>query len=309
MYMIIRRTLILFVIAGSMLCLIGPVTAEEPAEPASDALSINDLAEQVDILQLVTDLKLKEDQITQILSTIDSLKKKYDESQKREKAMLLEIKEPLTLLRESYINGKEGSPEAQSKALVKLASIRNNRQDMQQSLVTAVELCVQMMDAGQIRIMTRTPEAISRASKMVQQIRGASDNDWQQTMTSLTHELLEIKQIDRYDDWQTRMDQIQNLPNQERDKAYEEFETQRQGEIAQMSGQVEQLLQSIRQANQQALPIAVNNLASALRPQREVRSQLFGIMNRIIDSPVSPAALKARLDAIKASSAKTPAKP
>lgn len=304
-----KRNLYNMLVAVSMILLvIGIYTVSFAADtetPApADKLEIKDLAEQVDDLQIVSDMKLKVDQLTFMITQIDSLKQKYDETQKKEKALLLEIKDPLMVIRESLLTGKAVPAESQSAALAKLKSIKQTRQDMQTALSDAANACVDMLDDGQRRIMARTPDVMSRAQAMIQEIQYASEDTWPKTMAALAEEIMRVKAADRYNDWQTQADNIQNLPASDRDQAYQNFESSRKAELDQMQADTEQLLQSVRMSNKQALPIALNKLAAALKSQTELHSQLYNAMVRVLDSPGAPAALKAKIEIMKAAAEK-----
>lgn len=275
---------------------------------ATDKIDIKDLVEQVDVLQLATDMKLKEDQLSFMITKIDFLKQKYDETQKRERALQMEIKEPLLTMREALIAGKDAPNEARAAAFAKLKPIKQARQDMQTAMSDAANSCVDMLDDGQRRIMARTPDVISRSQAIIKEIRYTSEDAWPKTMASFAVEIMRVKEADRYNDWQSQVDSIQNLPAADRDQAYQDFEAKRKGELYQMQADTEQLLQSIRMSNEQALPIGLNKLAGALKSQTELHSQLYSVMVRILDSPGAPAALAARIDAMKAAAEKKSAK-
>lgn len=280
------------------------VTAAAPA----DKMDIKELVEQVDVLQLAVDMKLKEDQLSFMIERIDFLKKKYDETQKKEMALQTEIREPLMTIRESLIAGKDAPAEARSTAFAKLKPIKQTRQDMQTALNDAANSCVDMLDEGQRRVMARTPDVMSRAQAMIQEIQYTPEDAWPKVMASLAAEIMRVKETDRYNDWQMQVDSIQKLSAPDRDQAYQDFESKRKVELDQMQMEAEQLLQSTRMANKQVLPIALNKLAGALKSQTDLYAQLHSAMIRILDSPGAPGALKARIEAMKAAAEKKPAK-
>lgn len=296
----LRNMLMACAIFAPLISFQAPIFAADADVPVtSEKMDIKELAEEVDLLQIVTDMKLKADQISFILARIDFLKKKFDETQKKEKSLLLEIQEPLNSMRDALLAGKDAPSEAQRAAYSKLKPIRQTRQDMQTALSDAANSCVDMLDDGQRRIMARTPDVIARAQSMVQQVTSAPEDTWPQKMAELVAEIMRVKETDRYADWQAQSDSIQNLPASQRDQALQDFDAKRKEELDQMRGETEQLLQSVRMANRQALPIALNKLAAALKSQTELRFQLYDAMIRLLDSKSAPATLTAKLDALK----------
>ncbi|WP_319586170.1 hypothetical protein [uncultured Desulfobulbus sp.] len=278
--------------------------ADADTPTAGDKLDIKDLVEQVDVLQIVTDMNLKPDQLSFMAARIDFLSQKRDETQKKEKALQLEIREPLMIMRDAFIAGKDVPAEARNAAFAKLKPIKQTRQDMQTAFNDAANSCVDMLDDGQRRVLGRTADVLSRAQKMIQEIQSVSEDEWPKTMASLAAEIIKVKESDRYGDWQTQVDNVQNLPASEREQAYQNLEGSRKAELDQMQADAEQLLQSVRSANRQVLPIALNKLAGALKSQTELHNQLFGAMVRVLDSPGAPAALKARIEVMKAATDK-----
>ncbi|MHB1458197.1 MAG: hypothetical protein ACYC0V_14910 [Armatimonadota bacterium] len=308
-----KRILCITLIAISMFLISAGLytecfAADDDTSATAEKIDIKDLVEQVDVLQLAVDMNLKADQMSFMIEKIDFLKTKYEETQKKERALQLEIKEPLMIIRESLITGKDVPSDARSAAFAKLKPIKQTRQDMQTALSDAVNSCVDILDDGQRRVMGRTPDVMSRAQAMIQEIQYTSEDNWPKTMASLTAEIMRVKETDRYSDWQAQVDNIQKMPASDRDQAFQDFDAKRKAELDQMQGETEQLLQSVRMANKQVLPIALNKLAGALKSQTDLRAQLYSAMMRIIDSPGAPAALKARIEAMKAAAEKKPAK-
>lgn len=295
------RTIIRSLILVSILVFFGmplALGADEPTPPPSQP-DIRMLAEEVDVLQLVADMNLTEKQITFITDKLTDLAKKQAELRKQDEAILQGIAETLQKMRDALAAGKEVPSSAKSTASAKEKELQSIRLQMWQNFRSAVTSCVQLLDEGQIRKIKRTPEAIARANQIIQQVRSASEENWPQVQAKFTSELLEVKKLDKQQAWQAEEDGLKKLTGEERDKAVKDFEKRKEDEIAQMRTETEQILSSIRTADQQILFAAVNKLASALRTNLDVQIQLQAMMGRILDSPGAPTALKSRLENMK----------
>lgn len=302
MYPAIKRAVVIPAIL--VVILTQAVRASEQAAPmpGSSGTDIRMLANEVDVLQLVTELNLTEKQITYIAGKISSLRQKREELLKREEAVLQSMSEALQKTRDALAEGKEVPSAVESITSSKLQELQQIRQQARQEFQSAVSSCVQLLTEGQVREIKRSPRAMSRANQIVHEIRSASEADWPKTFADITQELLEVKKLDRQAEWQAEAEQIQNLVGEERDRALADFEKRKESEIAEMRTETGQLLTSIRTADQRILSIAVNNVASALRPEANVQAQLFAMMSQILDNPAAEAALKARLENMRAAS-------
>lgn len=294
---IIIRSLMLVLI----LVILGMPTvlcADEPTPPPSQP-DVRMLAEEVDVLQLIADMNLTEKQITYISDSVTNLTKKREEFRKKEEALLQEIKEPLQKIRDALAAGKEVPGSAESIASAKKKELQSIRLQMWKDFQSAVKACIQLLDEGQIRRVKRSPEAITRATQMIQRIRSASEQNPQKTLDEITSILLEVRKYDKQEEWQTKQDELQNLTGEEKDKALKDFENKKDAEITQMRIEINQTLMAYRNADPRLLSVAVNNLASALRTKAGVQMQLQAMMGRILDSPGAATALKARLESMK----------
>lgn len=272
--------------------------ADEPTPPPSQP-DVRILAEEVDVLQLVADMDLTKKQVTYIADKLADLTKKQADLRKQDEAILQGIAETLQKMRDALAAGKEVPSSVKSTASAKEKELQSIRLQMWQNFRSAVTSCVQLLDEGQIRKIKRTPEAIARANQIIQQVRSASEETWPQVQAKFTSELLEVKKLDKQQAWQAKEDGLKKLTGEERDKAVKDFEKRKEDEIAQMRTETEQILSSIRTADQQILFAAVNKLASALRTNLDVQIQLQAMMGRILDSPGAPTALKSRLENMK----------
>lgn len=289
-----RRTILACVLLIVMTGL--PLSSEEQAGSADVRL----LAEEVDVLQIVSDMKLNEKQLAFVAGKAESLKKRREEFARREEAILNEIKEPLRQIRDALVAGKEVPTSADNMASAKQKELQKIRAEAWQEFQSAVLSCIQLLDEGQVRVIARTPEAMTRARQMVQQIRSASNDEWPKVLAELTSELVKIRKLDKEIEWQAEEERILDLTGDEREQAAADLEKRKESDIAQMKAEISQLLSSIRMADQRVLSIGVNKLATALRSKADIQAQLFGMMSRVLDSPASESALKARLDHLKA---------
>lgn len=293
-----RRTILACVLLIVMTGL--PLSSEEQAGSADVRL----LAEEVDVLQIVSDMKLDEKQLAFVAGKAESSKKRREEFARREEAILNEIKEPLRQIRDALVAGKEVPASADSMASAKQKELQKIRAEAWQEFQSAVLSCIQLLDEGQVRVIARTPEAMTRARQMVQQIRSASNDEWPKVLAELTSELVKIRKLDKEIEWQAEEERILDLTGDEREQAAADLEKRKESDIAQMKAEISQLLSSIRMADQRVLSIGVNKLATALRSKADIQAQLFGMMSRVLDSPASESALKARLDHLKAAATK-----
>ncbi|HUV04027.1 MAG TPA: hypothetical protein VMX94_02850 [Armatimonadota bacterium] len=304
MHPIIRKLFVISaILAATSLCL--QAADQPPTPPATTEINIRELADEVDVLQLVAKLALTEKQVTYFAAKLEELKTKREDFRKREEAILLETKNPLQQMKDALAAGKNVPSSVESAASAKLKELQDLRQRAWQEFQSAVSSCVGQLDPSQVKKITRSPEARSRAAEMVQQVRSASEQDWPKVQTGLTSELLEVKKLDKEQEWQKAADSLKDLTGEERDKGIKELEKRKETELAQEETKIKQMLASIRGADPRILSIPINNLTDALRSRVEVRVELLIIISRILESPAAEAALKARLAGMKEGEKKT----
>jgi len=301
---LIRKLIALSVI---MVCVLPKGQCAE--EPPRAELDVRELAEQVDILQLIAELDLKKGQITYFAAKADAQKQRYEELRKREESVLVQIKEPLLEMKSALASGKEVPDTARSSICGKLKELQETRQRAWQEFQSAVSSCVQLLDEGQVRRITRSPEAVRRANQMVQRIRASSEKEWPKTLDEIASDLLEVKKLDKQGEWQAESDKLQGLTGEERDKALKDLESRKEADISEMRTTIVQMLTNVRTADERVLSVAVNNLASAVRPKADVHMQLFAMVSRILDSPAGATALRARLATTNAASEESAPRP
>lgn len=304
----------LYIIAVSLLFMLIaiqlPILAEEAdkseeSKPvASIDMNAKALAEEVDVLQTVEQLKLKPDQISFIIKSIKSLEARYAETQKQELALQNEIKKPLAALRDALLAGKPASKEDQEAAYAKLEPIIKTRLAMQNAIANTANACVDLIDEKQRKTIGRTPDVVLRAGNLLKQIRITPESSWADARNEFAKELVQVKMSDRWYEWHTQYESINNLPSAERDKRLELFNNDRNAEIAAMNTEALQLLDSVRASTEQQLTVTQNKLIDALKSQTELHQQLYNIMVGILDNKHSKAALQAKLDAMNAESDK-----
>lgn len=294
----ISRFLVQMLIA--LLCLAAnTVVADETPPSAETPPDVFMLAEEVDVLQVMSDLRLTEKQITSISSRAESLRKRQDDYQKQEEAILKSISDALEKTRDALASGKEVPASAEAVTAPKLKELQQLRQLAVQDFEGTVAACVQLLESGQIREIARSPAAKQRAAQMVQQIRGATEQTWPSVRSELTQELLEVKQFDKYADWSAELKAANELTGDDRDQAVKDFEERKEAEITEMKSEIGQFLDSVRVADARILSIGVNRLTDSLRAQADIRAELLAMMRRILGSPAAETALKARLASVK----------
>jgi hypothetical protein len=258
---------------------------------------VQKLAEEVDVLLIVNQLELTGDQLKFVAQKASEIRKRQEDTRKKEEEILLGIKAELQTMRDILISGKEAPSSLQTKLSTKLKDLQNLRQQAVEEFHSAVNACIRQLSEGQIRKIARTPDVQRRASELVQKIRAASEDEWPKVREEITDELLDVKKIDKQQEWETELDNIRKTAGTEKQKALEDFEKRKTETIAQMRTEIEQMLTSIREADPRILSIGINKLASALRSQVDIRNQLFAAFARILDSPCGEQALKSKLGA------------
>ena len=292
----VRGALTGCLVFGMLFQVIPALCADEPPKTAADEIDVRELGEQVDVLQVVADLKLTTKQVAQLATTAGLIEQKREELAKREKEILQRIKSPLLQMKEALVAGKPLPGSAKTLADSGLKELHELRQQAWSEFQYAVSAAVRLLTPRQVRSIRRSPEARQRAAQMVQLIRSSSEEKWAQVLPELTSELLEVRKIDKYADWaKAEQEKLADLTGEEREAAVKELDKQKEDEIAKIQAEVSRMLWSIRGADPRALTVAVNNLSSALRSDAEVQAQLSAMMARILDAPSAEAALKARL--------------
>jgi len=304
MRQLIRTLIALWVV---MVCVLPKGQCAE--EPPTAELDVRELAEQVDVLQLIVELDLKKGQMTYFAAKADAQKQIYEELRKREESVFLQMKEPLLEMKKALESGKEIPDTERSAVSAKLKELQEIKQRGWQEFQSAVSSCVQLLDEGQVRRITRSPEAVRRANQMVQRIRASSEKEWPKTLDEIASDLLEVKKLDKQAEWQAESDKLQGLTGEERDKALKHLESRKEADTSEMRTTIVQMLTNVRTADERVLSVAVNNLASAVRPKAEVQMQLFAMVSRILDSPAGATALRARLATMNAASEESAPQP
>lgn len=298
---LIARRLMIFPIAA--IIILGTAQFSRADEPTTaDKQNIHELADQVDILQTVSDLNLTADQVAFVASKVSAIKESRESFLKKEEAILLSIKDPLKQMKDAMLADKPIPDSADRLTSAKLKELTDLRKQGRQEFEAAVNSCVRLLSGVQVRKIARSPEAMKRATHIVQQIRASSEEDWPATLETYVAELTDAKKIDKGDEWQARFNKLGELKPSEYPAALEKFNKDKDAEIAKMRADSTDLLTKIRNANPATLPIAVGNVASVIRAQADVQAQLFGMFGRILDNPTSEPVLKAKLDSMKKSS-------
>lgn len=274
----------------------SPVTSVDSGySPGAQLSEIQRLAEEVDVLMILSQLELTESQLKFVADKASELNKQREETRKKEMAILQEIKDHLRKMRDILIAGKDIPTSLQSAVTPKLKDLQNIRQQAWEAFQSKVGACVRQLSEGQIRKIARTPEVQRKASEIVQRVRTASENSWPKVKADITQELLEIKKLDKQEEWQSELDRLATLPEEQKESALKEFEKQKAESISEMQTEIEQMLTSIRVADPRILSVATNKVATALRTQADIKEQLFAAFARILDSPCGEQALRSKI--------------
>jgi gluconate 5-dehydrogenase len=158
--------------------LILPATAQD----ISPDTNVRDLANEVDVLQLVTDLNLDMNQVTYMLAKIGGLKERKPGYLKKEEELLTSIKDPLTQMRDAMVAGKPVPTQAEAEAAAKLVDLQALRKKGAADFQSAIDACIGLLTPDQRRTVSRDSRTIMRATAMVNRIRNAGDSEWQQVM-------------------------------------------------------------------------------------------------------------------------------
>lgn len=277
----------------AMLIIIGACVVASANEPAESDVRM--LANEVDALQLIADMKLTEKQMNSVIAQVAALQKKREELRKREEAILLEIKVPLEKVRDALAEGKEVPASVSAITAPKQKELQQIRGQEWKALQTAISSCAALLDEGQLRVIARTPDVMKRAQEIVQQVRSAQDNT---ALEPVVSELLEIKKLDKRSEWISAEEAALKLTGEARNNALADLEKQKEAETVKMKAEIAELLNSIREADIRVLSVAVNKVAGALRTKADVQLQVFDMMGRLLDNPAAEKALKERLSAM-----------
>jgi hypothetical protein len=299
------RRLVLPIFMLAMLCGFSVlVNADTTPAPQPSQVDVNELASEVDVLQLITELKLDAKQIEFISRQLDSTKQKWVDGKKTESAVLAEAQDSLQKIRDSLVAGKPIPASAETTAGNKLNQLRKIRAQLDRNFQTAVKSCAAIVNEGQRRWVARSVEATQSAAQLVQKIRNAGDDEWPTTLSAITDQLLKVSEVDIQNDWQAQADRLQTLPQDERNSALKDLNTQKEASISKARDEIQQLLTDTRNVPSEQLPNAVARIAVKLRSAADVQAQIEDIMTRILDGVGAPAALSAKLEGMKAAEAK-----
>lgn len=274
-------------------------SADEPATAESNT-ELKQLGDEVDMLQLVTDLGLSKEQVTQLAAKVAQINSKRKEYAAKERDVLLKIKAPLQVMKDALIDGKPVPDEARLQADSGLKTLEALRKQGWADYDTYVASATKVLTAKQVRDIRRSPEARKRAGEMVQEIRFSSSDKYPQVREKLIDELVEVKKIDKQDEWlKIGTEKLAGKTGEARDQAIKELQQIKDADIAQMRTELGQLIDSIQTADSRILSVGVDRLASALRSDMETNADINSVMSRILDSPTAESILKARAEHMK----------
>lgn len=287
-----------------LLLVLSALPARSADGPAGTIVEPNaelkQLGDEVDILQLVTDLNLSKDQVTQLGAKVAQINAKRKEYSKREQDILLKIKSPLEQIKDALTNGKPVPDEARLQADSGLKTLEGLRKQGWDEYDIYVASAAKVLTAKQIRDIRRSAAARKRAGEMVQDIRFSSPDKYPQVREKLVNELVEVKKIDKQDEWlKIGAERLAGLTGDARSQAVKELEKIKDTDIAQMKTELGQLIDSIQAADSRILSVGIDRLASALRSDAEVDAEIKATMSRILDSPTAESVLKARAEHMK----------
>ena len=303
MHSLTKKFIVISLAACTILGLPNMSHAQETAKPA-DTQAIREMAEQVDILQTIADLRMTEEQIALALSKVTALRQSRDEFKKKEDAIYDAMKDTIQQIRDALVAGKPVPDAADQAAKSRVKELQSLRQQGINEFQSAVKACVQQLSGGQTLKIAHSPELMKRATHIVQHIRGTSEDDLPGLLIIYSDEIVDAKKVDKSIEWQAQIDKVYALRGVQREQALEEFNKQKDAEIAQMRDDAVQLLTTIRSANSMVIELGVNKVANAIRPKIDIQNQLFGMIGRILDNPLAEPTLKARLEKMKTPPAK-----
>ena len=299
---IIRKVMvssfILLVIAGYVPALGADETPSPPV--AVTEPDLNQLGDEVDILQIVAAVNFSKEQVTQLAAKVAQINAKRQEYAKREEAILEKIKVPLQQMKDALIKGKPVSDTAKTLGTSGLKELEALRKQSWADYESYVASATTIFTAKQIRDIRRSPQARKRAGEMIGDIRLSSDDKYPQVREKFVNELIEVKKIDKQEEWfKSAQERLAGTTGEARDKMLKELEKVKEDAVAEWKPELSGLLDSIRTADSRILSVGVDKLASALRSDTEVDVELSSIMSRILDSPTAETVLKARAEQMK----------
>lgn len=275
-----------------LVCAAVPVVGAE-----SPNAELKQLGDEVDILQMVTDMGFSKAQVTQIVAKVVQMSAKRKEYADKEQAILEKIRPSLQQMKTALIEGKPVPSTAKTVADSGLKDLEALRKQSWSDYDSYVKSATTVFTAKQIRELRRSPAARKRAGEMVQDIRFCPQDKYPQIRDKLVNELVEVKKIDKRDEWlRIGQEKLEGTTGEAREQAKQELEKIKEDDLAEMKAELSGLLDSIRSADSRILSVGVDRLASALRSDAEVDEELSLIMARILDSPTSESVLKARLE-------------
>lgn len=300
--MFARRSLITAITMLILLSVVPAWCADEaiPGTAAASGADIRQLGSEVDVLRIVTDLGFTKDQITQLAAKVALINAKRQEYAKKEQAILEKVKIPLQQMKDALTEGKPVPASAQAVADSGFKELEALSKQGWADYDSYVASAIKLITPKQLREFRRSPEARKRAGEMIQDIRFCSEDKYPQIREKLVNELLEVKKIDKQEEWRKiGEEKLAGTSGEERAQAVKELEQIRENDLADMKAELSGLLDSIRAADSRVLSVGVDRLASALRSDAEVDKELRGMMMQILDSPTAEAVLKARAEKMK----------
>jgi small-conductance mechanosensitive channel len=294
-----------------LLLVLSAFPAQSADEPAAGTVAepnaeLKQLGDEVDMLQLVTDLGLSKEQVTQLAAKVAQINAKRKEYAKREQDTLLQIKSSLEQMKDALINGKPMPDAARILADSGLKGLEALRKQGWADYDIYIASAAKVLTAKQIRDVRRSPEARKRAGEMVQDIRFCSPEKYPQVREKLVNELVEVKKIDKQEEWlRIGTEKLAGLTGEARNEAIKDLQKIKDTDIAQMKTELSQLIDSIQAADSRVLSVGVDRLASALRSDMEVNAEIKSMMSRILDSPTAESVLKTRAQHMKETTAES----
>lgn len=302
----IRRSVVIWYVVLLMLSAFPAQSADEPSAGAGAEANaeLKLLGNEVDMLQLVTDLGLSKDQVTQLGAKVAQINAKRKEYATKERDVLLKIKSSLEEMKDALINGKPVPDAARMQADSGLKSLETLRKQGWADYDIYIASAAKVLTAKQVRDIRRTPEARKRSGEMVQDIRFSSPEKYPQVREKLVNELVEVKKIDKQEErLRIAAEKLAGLTGEARSQAIKDLQQIKDADIAQMKTELGQSLDSIQAADSRILSVGVDKLASALRSDMEVDAEIKSLMSRILDSPTAETVLKARAEHMKETAA------
>ena len=293
-----HRAVVLSIVLGFVLGFVPAVCADDTGGVAAVSSSeLKQLGSEVDVLQMISDLGLSRSQVVQLAAKVAQVNTKRLEYSRKEQQILEKIKTPLEQMKDALLNGKPVPATPKSLADAGLRELESLRKQGWADYDGYVASAVKILTAKQVRDVRRSPEALKRAGEMVRDVRFAPQDKYPQIREKLVAELLEVKKLDRRDEWFTiGQEKLAGLTGESREEAVNELQKLKDEETTRMKAEISGLLDSIRSADSRVLSVGVDKLASALRADVDVNAELTTMMSRILDAPTAEALLTARAE-------------